>query len=78
MPAGATLLWGPATIGPAGSSRTIGWNESAALFNKAGKDLLISEIKGDGQFTLYTTGTAGSYDIMVENGELILTLDAGK
>lgn len=78
VPGGATLLWGPATIGATGSSRTIGWNESAGLFNKAGKALLISEIKGDGQFTLYATGTAGSFDIRVDEGVLVLTLDAGK
>jgi len=78
VPVGATLLWGPATIGPTGASRTIGWDESAGLFTKAGKDLLISEVKGDGQFTLYATGSAGTFDIRVDEGELVLTLDAGK
>jgi hypothetical protein len=78
VPAGATLLWGPGTIGPTGDSRTIGWDESAGLFNKAGKDLLISEVKGDGQFTLYTTGSTGTYNIRVDDGELVLVLDAGK
>src|SRR5438128_1040831 len=48
IPSNAVLLWGPGTIGPTGSVRTIGWDESVALFNKAGKDLLLSEVKGDG------------------------------
>ena len=78
IPAGAVLLWGPATIGASPASRVIGWDESAGLFHKAGKDLLIQEVKGDGQFTLYTTGTAGTYSIRVDNGQLILVLDAGK
>jgi len=78
VPAGATLLWGPGTIGASPASRTIGWDESAGLFNKAGKDLLISEVKGDGQFTLYTTGSTGTFDIRVDDGELVLVLDAGK
>jgi hypothetical protein len=78
VPAGATLLWGPASIGPTGSVRVIDWNESAGLFNKAGKDLLISEVKGDGQFTLYTTGSAGTFNIRVDEGLLALVLDAGQ
>lgn len=77
-PSNAVLLWGPGTIGATGDVHVIGWDESAALFNKAGKDLLISEVKGDGQFTLYTTGTAGVYNIQVEDGVVALVLDAGK
>jgi len=75
--ANATKLWGPGTIDAAPSERIIGWDESAELFNQAGKDLLITEAKGDGVFTLYTFGTAGLYQIRVENGFLILTLNAG-
>jgi hypothetical protein len=78
VPGNAVLLWGPATIGATGSSRTIDWNESAGLFKKAGKDLLLSEVKGDGQFTLYTTGSAGTFNIRVDEGVLVLLLDAGK
>jgi hypothetical protein len=76
--AGATRLWGPASIGAAPSSVTIGWDESAKLFNPAGKAILLSEAKGDGQFTLYTIGTAGvTNSIEIDNGALILTLAAG-
>ena len=78
VPSNAVLLWGPGTIGPTGSVRTITWDESAALFHKAGKDLLISEVKGDGQFTLYTTGSQGVYNIRVDEGVVALVLDAGK
>jgi hypothetical protein len=78
IPGNAILLWGPGTIGPTGATRTIGWDESAGLFTKAGKALLISEVKGDGKFTLYTTGSAGSFDIRVDDGQLVLVLDAGK
>lgn len=77
---GATLLWGPATIGASGTSTAVhdvGWDESAQLFNAAGKKILIDEGLGDGQFTLYTIGTAGVYKIKVDTGSLILTISAG-
>jgi hypothetical protein len=38
---------------------------------------VITETMGDGTFTLYTTGTAGTYDIQIDDGFLVLTLDAG-
>jgi hypothetical protein len=77
VPAGAVLLWGPASIGPTGDTRTIGWDESAKLFTPAGKAMLISEMKGDGQFTLYTTGSAGTFNIQIDDGVLALVIDAG-
>ena len=73
----ATKLWGPGTIGAAPDSRTIGWDESAALFNAAGKKILIDEALGDGTLTLYMFGTAANYQIRVENGNIILTLTGG-
>ena len=78
IPSNAVLLWGPGKIGPTGSVRTIGWDESAALFKPAGKALLLSEVKGDGQFTLYATGSAATFDIRVDDGVVALLLDAGK
>jgi hypothetical protein len=79
--ANATKLWGPATIGANPSSTqsvTIDWNTSAALFNTVGKQTLIDEAKGDGQFTLYTVGSAGpTYQIKIKNGKLVLVLEAG-
>jgi hypothetical protein len=76
--AGATKLWGPASIGPTGSVVTIGWDDSAKLFDPAGKAILLAEAKGDGQFTLYTVGSPGVDNaINVDNGSLILTLGAG-
>ena len=74
---GATLLWGPGTIGAAPASRTIGWDESAALFSAAGKKMLNDEALGDGTLTLYMFGTAADYTILVENGNIILTLTGG-
>jgi hypothetical protein len=80
--ANGTLLWGPAAIGPAGTPDavvTIGWDDSAALFNAAGKQILIDQAKGDGQFTIYTVGTASvtGYDIQIDDGKVVLVLDAG-
>jgi hypothetical protein len=75
--AGATKLWGPGTIGAAGSVHTVTWAESAKLFNSAGKTILINESKGDGVFTIYTHGTMGTYDIRVDGGEIVLVLSAG-
>jgi len=75
--ASATKLWGPGAIGPTGDVRVVDWDASAALFNSAGKQILINEALGDGVFTLYTFGTAGTYDIRVDDGFLILVINAG-
>lgn len=76
--ANGVRLWGPGTLpAGAGAVRTIGWDESAALFTAEGKRLLIQETKGDGTFTIYAIGTAGTYEIRVDNGALILTISAG-
>jgi hypothetical protein len=72
----ATKLWGPRSIG-AVSTVKIGWDESAQLFNAAGKKILIDEALGDGTFTLYTIGSTGVYNIQVNDGQLILTIDGG-
>ena len=81
VPPGAVLLWGPADLGAAGgpdATRTLTWDDSAALFKGAGKQILIDEVKGDGQFTLYITGTVGVYQIRVDNGVVTLVLDAAE
>jgi hypothetical protein len=75
--AGATKLWGPGTIGATGDVRVVDWNASATLFTQAGKKMLIDEALGDGEFTLYTFGTAGVYNIRVDDGFLILVINAG-
>lgn len=74
----AQKLWGPGSIGATGSSVTIDWDESAELFNRAGKAMLLAEAKGDGNFTLYAIGTPGTVNVIeVANGALILTIAAG-
>lgn len=76
--AGATKLWGPASIGATGSVVNIGWNESAKLFDPAGKQVLIDAAKGDGTFTIYTIGTPGVVNVIqVDNGGIILVISAG-
>jgi len=77
--AGAIKLWGPLNVaaGP-GTSKTIDWNESANLFSATGKTALLNEVMGDGQFTLYAIGSAGTYHITVENGVLALVLEFAK
>lgn len=69
-------LWGPLKV-PAGGSKTIDWDASAALFTTAGKAALLQEAKGDGNFTLYAVGAAGTYQFDVENGKLVLVIDVG-
>jgi hypothetical protein len=75
--AGAIKLWGPGTIGATGSTHVVSWSESAKLFDAAGKQMLIDEAKGDGQFTLYTFGSMGTYDIQVDKGFVVLVLTLG-
>lgn len=80
--AGATKLWGPGSIGASGTAEgtvTIDWDTSAGLFDAAGKKLLIDEALGDGSFTLYMIGTdGGTYTIRVDDGVVVLVLDAAK
>lgn len=76
---GATKLWGPLVVLPgAGAAKTIDWNQSAALFSAAGKTMLLNEVKGDGQFTLYAIGNETTYNVTVENGVLALVLEFAK
>lgn len=72
----ALKLWGPFTVA-ANGTRIINWNDSAKLFSTAGKAALLNEAKGDGMFTLYAVGKAGTYDFKVDNGVLVLVIDAG-
>jgi len=72
-----TKLWGPFNLG-AGVTKQVAWDESAGLFSEVGKALLINEIKGDGQFTIYAIGNAGTYQFNVDNGVLALAIEFGK
>ncbi len=71
---GAVQLWGPLTI-PAGGTKKITWDQSAALFK--GRQKLITEIKGDGVFDLYAFGNGLSH-FRVDKGVLMLVVSAGK
>ncbi|MGH7742857.1 MAG: hypothetical protein ACRENS_12655 [Candidatus Eiseniibacteriota bacterium] len=75
---GSTLLWGPGSIAAAPSTRTVNWNDSATLFNDAGKKILIDAMKGAGVFTVYIfpSGAAGN-TIDIVNGAIILVIAAG-
>ena len=75
--ANATKLWGPFQVA-AGASKTVDWDESASLFSSTGKALLINEIKGDGQFTVYAIAAEATYSFEVQNGVLALVLDFAK
>ena len=70
-------IWGPLTLG-GNASKKIGWDESAALFNKAGKTALFTEAEGDGRFTLYAKGTGLAYDFTITQGVAVVVIDAGK
>ena len=73
----AVKVWGVFSLA-ANQTKQIDWNESANLFTKAGKDALLKEAKdGDGDFSLYAIGSSGTYDFKIENGSLVLVLDAG-
>jgi len=72
------LLWGAFSL-PAGASNVkIGWDQSAGLFNAAGKKALIDEVKGDGSFSLYAVGQTAPYGVRLTKGVAVITIDAGK
>jgi hypothetical protein len=74
----ATLLWGATLPAGVNAMRDIGWDESAAMFTAAGKNVVLNEAKGDGMFTLYVLGTAGTYQIEVKNGALIMVISGNR
>ena len=69
-------LWGPFKVAT-GASKSIDWDGSAALFTTAGKKAILDEAKGDGSFTLYVIGEAGTYQFNVKDGILALVIDVG-
>ena len=69
-------VWGPLRV-PAGGTVTIDWDASAKMFTAAGKQALLDEAKGDGNFTLYALGAAGTYSFDVDNGVIALVIDFG-
>jgi hypothetical protein len=73
----AAKLWGPYSLAAGPSTKSITWSQAAALFNPTGKGVLLKEVKGDGQFTLYCVGAAGTYTFRIQKGALALVLDAG-
>ncbi len=66
-------IWGPLVLAPNGSV-TVGWDQSAALFT--GRQALINEIKGDGEFELYAVAN-GAYSFRINKGALIAVISAG-
>jgi hypothetical protein len=72
----AIQLWGPLALA-AGETHRIDWDGSAALFK--GRQALLDQIKTDGVFTLYAlaSSTALAANFTINNGVLILVLDAG-
>lgn len=74
--ANAIQMWGPFNV-PGNATRTIGWDESSALFTAQGKGELINEVKGDGVFTIYVIGAGTVYNFTVTDGTLVLVLDGG-
>jgi hypothetical protein len=69
-------LWGPLHV-PSGGTVSIDWDGSAKLFTTAGKEAVLQEAKGDGSFTLYALGAAGTYQFDVDNGVLAIVIDVG-
>lgn len=67
-------IWGPLNLAANGSVK-VAWDQSAALFT--GRQALISEVKGDGQFALYALGNGG-YSFRINKGALIAVISAGK
>jgi len=70
-------VWGPFSV-TAGTPVQIKWDQSAKLFSAAGKQAILDEVKGDGQFTLYAVSSAGSYHLRINNGVLVVVIDAGE
>ena len=67
-------LWGPLAVA-AGATQKVDWNRSATLF--VGRQKLIDEIKGDGQFSLYIIAS-GTFALTITHGAIIAVIAAAK
>lgn len=67
-------LWGSLSV-PGNSTVSVDWNKSATLFT--GRQTLIDEIKGDGQFSLYAVAS-GAFDVTLTKGAVIAVIAAAK
>lgn len=74
--ANGVRLWGPLSVA-SGASKRILWDTSAGLFDPVGRTALLSEVKGDGTFTVYVVGVSGLYDFTLSDGQIALVLDVG-
>src|SRR2546426_589496 len=54
-----TRVWGPLPVA-AGATEVIDWDRSSGLFG-SGKDVLLDQIKGDGQFSLYAVSDGSPF-----------------
>lgn len=71
--AGGIKVWSLALA--ANETKTLTWDNSAALFTSAGKAALKSELEGDAIFTLYVFGDTGTYSITVTNASVPVMID---
>ena len=72
----ALKLWGTALA--AGETHSLTWSESTKEFSAAGRAALLTEARGDGQFTVYALATGpATYDATITHPSIIFTVDAG-
>jgi hypothetical protein len=65
-PANGIKVWSVALA--ANETKTLTWDNSAALFTSAGKVAITAELMDDGIFALYVFGDTGTYNITVTGG----------
>lgn len=66
-------VWGPLNLTGNGTVN-VGWDQSAALFT--GRQALIDQVKGDGEFALYALAN-GAYSFRINKGVFIAVISAG-
>jgi len=72
LAANGTRLWGPLTVA-ANATEKVDWDRSAALF--VGRQALIDEVKGDGDFAIYVVANV-TFNVTVTKGSLIVVVGA--
>jgi hypothetical protein len=72
--AGGVLMWSM-SLG-ANETKTLSWDNSAALFTSDGKTALESELEGDAKFGLYIFGNTGTYNITVTGASVEVMIGA--
>lgn len=67
-------LWGPFEVRPNATAR-IDWNHSSSLIKPSGREILVREAMGDGQFSIFAVADGLQANFTIRQAALVLVLE---